>query len=80
MALRKLQILLASCWLAVLLVGVATAVSLGVTVPPATQMLILVAAVVPPYLALTLFRGPSPRSVTQILYDQEQPPTSRGQR
>ena len=80
MPLRRFQIILISAWIAVLLLGVATTVWLGVAVSRSTQLLLVVAAIVPPYLALIVFRGPSPRSVKQLLYDEEHPPASGGKR
>jgi hypothetical protein len=80
MALRKFQIILISAWLTVLVLLAATTVWLGVDVSRATQVLLVIAAIVPPTLALIVFRGPTPRSVKQMLYDHEHPPTSGGTR
>ena len=73
MGLRKFQVIAICVWLTALALGVSLSLMLGVRLPPSTQVILLFAAVVPTFLCVILFRGAPPRSVTQILYDQEQP-------
>jgi hypothetical protein len=73
MGLRKFQLIAICVWLTVLAIGVGVSMVLGVRPSPAGQLLLVLAAVVPATLCVILFRGAPPRSVTQILYDQEHP-------
>jgi hypothetical protein len=40
-----------------------------------TSVLLLAAAVLPPVVLLMVFRGAPPKSVSQVLYDEEQAPS-----
>ena len=73
MGIGKFQTIAISGWLTALALGVAVSLAAGVALPPTTQVLFLLAAIVPTFLLVILSPGLAPKSVTQILYDQEHP-------
>ena len=72
MALRKFQVVSISGWLTALVVLVAVLLIGGVQLPVSTQIFLVLAAIVPTFFVLTMTTGAPARSVTQILYDEEQ--------
>jgi hypothetical protein len=71
---QRLQLTAVLAWFAVMTVVASIAALLGRPVTPGTVFLFLTATVLPPAVWLVVFRGAPPRSINQVLYDEEQAP------
>ena len=61
-----------SGWCIATLLFVGISIAGGAEITFGRSLLVLIAAVAPPALLLAIFRGAPPKTVAQVLYDQEQ--------
>jgi hypothetical protein len=74
MSIRQLHLTAIFAWLVLLAVVAAIGRLLGVPATTGFTLLFLAAAVLPPAILLVVFRGAPPRSIDQMLYDEEHAP------
>jgi hypothetical protein len=72
MSIRRLQLTAIFAWLVLLAVVAGVGRLVGVPATPGFTLLFLAAAVLPPAILLVVFRGAPPRTINEVLYEEEQ--------